>query len=87
MSTKRFIIDVREPEEYDEFHVEGAISIPPAELMAGAPQLDDVDKDTELIVYCISGSRSDASIQLLEQMGFKNLVNGINAEHVNKNYA
>ena len=86
MTTKQLIIDVREPFEYESGHVEGALNIPPTDLMAGAPDLLDIDKDTELIVYCRSGSRSNVAIEMLKQMGFTNLVNGINASHVNKNY-
>ncbi len=86
MSVKQLIIDVREPEEFSTGHVDGAINIPPASLLTGATQLNGVDKDTELIVYCLSGSRSNASIQILKQLGFTNLINGINADHVRKNY-
>ena len=86
MSSQRIIIDVREPFEYQAGHVEGAINLPPSELMSGASKLKDIAKDTELIVYCITGSRSNASIQILRQMGFTNLVNGINADHVTKSY-
>ena len=85
-SMNRVIIDVREPSEYQQGHVEGALNIPPAELLAGAKQLDDVAKDSELILYCRSGSRSNASIQILKKMGYTNLVNGINAGHVQKKY-
>lgn len=87
MTTERIFIDVREPFEFATGHVEGAINMPPAELMAGAPQLRNIDKDTELVVYCRSGSRSNAAIQLLNQMGFSNTINGINADHVRKNYS
>lgn len=86
MSLERIIIDVREPFEYASGHVEGAINIPPSELMSGAQQLEDLDKNTELIVYCKTGSRSNVSIQVLKQMGFTNLVNGINAGQVTKKY-
>ena len=86
MGKSTIIIDVREPFEYQMGHAEGAINIPPAELMTRAQQLKGVDKDTQLVVYCRTGSRSNASIQILQRMGFTNLVNGINAEHVTKNY-
>lgn len=78
------IIDVREPQEYAAGHVEGAINIPPARLMAGASELSTVAKDTPLILYCLSGSRSNVSIQILKQMGFSNLTNGINKEQTKK---
>lgn len=80
------IIDVREPEEYDRGHVVGSINIPPSELMSGAKQLIEVPKDTEIIVYCVSGARSRTAIQILASMGYTNLINGINQDHVTKNY-
>lgn len=82
----RIIIDVREPLEYKMGHVEGAINIPPSELMAGAKELDGVPKNTELVLYCVSGSRSNASMHYLQQLGFTNLVNGINMAHVKAKY-
>ncbi|HRN90560.1 MAG TPA: rhodanese-like domain-containing protein [Candidatus Saccharibacteria bacterium] len=86
MNQSRIIIDVREPFEYESGHVDGAINIPPGTLMSGSSGLENVKKDTELVLYCKTGSRSAASMQILKQMGFTNLVNGINAGHVNKNF-
>jgi rhodanese-related sulfurtransferase len=54
--------------------------------MSGAGQLNDVSKDTQLIVYCRTGSRSNAAIQILKQLGFTNLANGINKDHVEAKY-
>lgn len=82
----RVIIDVREPFEFAMGHVKGAINIPPSKLMAGATKLKDVPKDTEIILYCRSGSRSNASMNLLRQMGFTNLVNGINKDQIKAKY-
>ena len=83
---KRIFIDVREPIEFQMGHVDGAINIPPFDLMAGAPQLANVDKDTELIIYCKSGSRSHMAMQILSQLGFTNMINGGNADLVKRNY-
>lgn len=83
----RIIIDVREPFEFKMGHVRDAINIPPSKLMAGASKLEGVSKDTELILYCKSGSRSAMSIHILQSMGYTNLVNGINKDHVKANYA
>lgn len=83
---ERIIIDVREPEEFARGHASGAINIPPSEIMAGATKLDDVPKDTELVLYCVSGSRSNVSMQYLKRLGFTNLVNGINQQHVTAKY-
>ncbi|QQR51883.1 rhodanese-like domain-containing protein [bacterium] len=82
----RLIIDVREPMEFMFGHVKGAINIPPAKLMAGAAELKSIAKDTELILYCLSGSRSAAAINILHQQGFTNLINGINKDQVKAKY-
>ena len=82
----RVFIDVREPQEFTRGHVQGAINIPPSELMSGAKALSDVAKDTELVVYCITGSRSNASINILKSLGFENIENGINQKHVESKY-
>lgn len=78
----KVIIDVREPEEYITGHVEGAINIPPRQLMEDTPELDNVPKDAQIILYCRSGSRSNVAMQILQAKGFTNLVNGINKDHV-----
>jgi len=82
----RIFIDVREPYEFAKGYVEGAINIPPAELMGGASALKGIEKDTELVLYCLSGSRSNTSMNILRQLGYSNLVNGINKEHVKSTY-
>lgn len=82
----RIIVDVREPFEFASGHVKGALNIPPAELMAGAAKLKGVPKDTEIILYCRSGSRSNASISILSRMGYTNLINGINQDQVRAKY-
>jgi len=83
----RIIIDVREPFEFKMGHVKGALNIPPTTLMAGVPkQLVDTPKDTEIILYCRSGARSNTSIRILEQYGFTNLINGINKDQVTAKY-
>ena len=82
ISMTRLIIDVREPEEYALGHVDGAINIPPSELINGSDQLVGIPKNTEIIVYCVSGSRSNVAKNILEQNGFTNITNGINQYHV-----
>lgn len=82
----KLIIDVREPQEFALGHVKGALNIPSASLMAGFPELESIPKDTQLILYCKTGSRSALAIILLKQKGFTNLINGMNKEQVSKNY-
>lgn len=82
----RLIIDVREPDEFAKGHVDGAINIPPARLMSDPAALGNTPKDAEIILYCVSGSRSNTSKKLLESRGYTNVINGINQDHVNQNY-
>lgn len=76
------IIDVREPSEFARGHVEGAINVPPSEIMSGAKSLQAVAKDEKLVLYCLSGARSNASMHYLQRLGFTNLVNGMNQQRV-----
>lgn len=80
------VIDVREPEEFKEGHIDGALNIPPSALMAGAKELADIAKDTPIIVYCRTGSRSNVAMQILESLGYTNTTNGINKEQVRAKY-
>ncbi len=63
------IIDVREPYEYAEAHIEGAKNIPLAGLenliTEAAP-----DKDKPLLVHCLSGMRSQAGAKKLIALGY-----------------
>lgn len=78
----QIIIDVREPFEFMTGHVKGAINIPPSKLMAGATKLQDVPKNAEIILYCRTGSRSAVAANILQSLGYTNLTNGINKDHV-----
>ena len=77
------LIDVRTASEYRADHIEGAVNMPLSSLSKLA---NVIDRDKTVVVYCRSGSRSNASIQILKKMGYTNLVNGINAGHVQKKY-
>lgn len=50
--------------------------------MSGAKKLEDIGKDTELILYCYTGSRSAVASNFLRSMGFTKVVNGINKDQV-----
>jgi len=76
------IIDVREPMEYKRGHVKGAINVPPAVLMSGPSALRNIPKDAPIMLYCVSGSRSNVSKHILESMGYTNITNGINKQQV-----
>jgi rhodanese-related sulfurtransferase len=62
-----FMLDVRQPEEWDEVHIPGATLIPLGEL----PQrLSELPKDEEIVVYCRSGNRSQSGAEILVKNGF-----------------
>lgn len=81
-----FIIDVREPHEYADGHVEGAVNIPPSSLMTGPKELKGISKDTAVIVYCRTGSRSNVALHILKEFGYTNVTNGISKEQVKAKY-
>ena len=68
-----FVIDVREPHEYEEFNI-GVQNIPLATLPMVMYDFDD-DKDREIIVHCRSGIRSNTAKAFLVQGGFTNVRN------------
>ncbi|RYD52083.1 MAG: rhodanese-like domain-containing protein [Sphingobacteriales bacterium] len=70
------IIDVREPDEVAESRIEGSTHIPLGDIMSfQLGELEDLDKDTELIMQCRSGKRSMQAGMMLETMGFTNVKN------------
>lgn len=82
----RLFIDVREPHEFARGTVPGSINLPPAVLLQGAEVLSKIPKDTELVLFCLTGNRSNASMHYLREIGFTNLINGINKNHVLSKY-
>ena len=65
-----FLIDVREPSEYDEDHLEGAINISSTKIDS-IKDYDNIKKDSIIIVYCKSGKRSKDSADKLINLGYK----------------
>ena len=78
---RQIIIDVRETFEFATDHVVGAVNIPLRSLEE-TMQEKNLPKDTPIIVYCRTGSRSERALQLLESMNFTQVENGINAQTV-----
>lgn len=76
------IIDVREPEEFVSGQVEGAINIPLGQINSNTEKLKNIPKDTKIIVYCNSGNRSGIAKNILQELGYINITNGINKEQV-----
>jgi sulfur-carrier protein adenylyltransferase/sulfurtransferase len=66
------ILDVRQPKEYEQGHLAGALLMPVKEVGSRSAELD---RDKPLFVYCHSGVRSKAASQLLLADGFKDVYN------------
>jgi len=66
-----FILDVREPFEYQIANIGGKL-IPQGEV----PQrLAEIDRDREIIVHCKAGGRSQRIAEFLKQSGYPEVVN------------
>ena len=64
------LIDVREPDEWKAGHIEGAVHIPLAELLAGKG--DQLMADSpEVIFYCRSGKRSNTALDYARKSGIQ----------------
>ncbi len=74
-----FLLDVREPAEYEQARIGGATLVPLGTL----PQrLGELPKDRTIVVYCRSGRRSAQAVAFLRENGFdavQNLTGGMNA--------
>jgi sulfur-carrier protein adenylyltransferase/sulfurtransferase len=64
------LIDVREPQEYEIAHIEGARLIPLGRL---PERLGELDSSAEMVLHCHYGERSLRALQFLRQAGFRKL--------------
>ncbi|MBE7323551.1 rhodanese-like domain-containing protein [Nocardioides sp. Y6] len=60
-------VDVREPQEFREGHVPGAVNLPMGRLTS---RLDELDRTQPVHVVCASGNRSSAMTDVLSAAGF-----------------
>jgi len=66
------VVDVREPWEYRQGHVPGAILMPLGQL---ATRVGELDLEKPVAVICATGNRSQSASALLGQKGFKTVYN------------
>jgi rhodanese-related sulfurtransferase len=70
--SKPFLLDVREPWEFETCKIAGSQSLP----MRSIPQrLAELDSDAEIVAICHHGMRSMQVAAFLEQNGFGKLYN------------
>ena len=67
------VLDVREPDEYDEGALLGAIHIPRGHLEA---QIESriIDKQAPIVAYCAGGVRSAFAAKTLAELGYTNVL-------------
>lgn len=77
MSTGCCLVDVREPVEHAEEHIEGARLIPLGQIESRA---SEIDRTHPLVITCRSGKRGEEAVKKLQAMGFtraRNLEGGL----------
>jgi len=65
--TAHVLIDVREPDEYAQAHVPGAILIPLGQV---EERISEFPTDTPIVLVCRSGGRSAMAAQMLRAAQF-----------------
>ena len=74
------LLDVREDHERAEFNI-GGTHLPLGKIQSvQIEDIDDWNKEDEIVIYCRSGNRSGIATHVLEMLGYtnvKNLVGGM----------
>ncbi|RSK29329.1 rhodanese-like domain-containing protein [Bacillus sp. HMF5848] len=76
--SKQFI-DVRTPGEYKSNHIKQFKNVPLNQINS---KINDLSKESEIVVICQSGMRSKNACKILKKQGFTNITNvkgGMNA--------
>jgi len=63
------LLDVRSADEYRDGHIAGALNIPVDSLARRAGVLG-VPRDSEIVVYCVSGKRAARAQETLVSLGY-----------------
>jgi len=68
-----FLIDVREPNEYEIVSIPGAVLIPKGEFLSGAA-LERLPQNKRIVLHCKSGQRSAEALAVVKDAGFSDAV-------------
>ncbi len=68
-----FLVDVREPNEYEIVSIPGAVLIPKGEFLSGAA-LERLPQDRRIVLHCKSGARSAECLAVVKDAGFSDAV-------------
>lgn len=69
------ILDVREKNEYDSGHIQGAVLLPVGTITEETAAKVIPSKDTTVLVYCRSGMRAGKAAEKLANLGYKKVYN------------
>jgi len=64
------LVDVRTPEEYNSGHIDDAVNFDLSRQKSFLEQINTLDKDKPVYLYCAVGSRSAYAAKILEREGF-----------------
>lgn len=67
------VVDVREPYEYEEGHIPGAILLPVSTMAPADCEEIAQDKDDLILIYCRSGNRSKVAASYFVELGYTNV--------------
>lgn len=73
------MLDVRQPEEWAQGHIDGGILIPLGELES---RISEIPTDRDVLIICRSGNRSTQARELLRSAGLTrttSIMGGMNA--------
>jgi len=68
-----FLVDVREPNEYEIVSIPGAVLIPKGEFLSG-DALEHLPQDKRIVLHCKSGARSAECLAVVKDAGFSDAV-------------
>jgi adenylyltransferase/sulfurtransferase len=68
-----FLVDVREPNEYEICRIPGSVLIPKGEFLDGSA-LERLPQDKKIVLHCKSGGRSAEALAVVKNAGFSDAV-------------
>ena len=73
-NSENILVDIRTPEEFSQGHLKDAINIDFFDNDFVQNFEKQFDKNDTIYIHCKSGGRSSKAVQLLEGLGYKNLI-------------
>ncbi|MDY6322730.1 MAG: rhodanese-like domain-containing protein [Succinivibrio sp.] len=74
-SGKCALIDVREPSEYAQGYIEGAVNWPLDRISAASAAQMLPERSKPVVVYCLTGKRAQEAALKLQALGYRYILN------------